>query len=73
MDASKYSTKYNEFTRMLLEKCELKNKDENIVLSPFSILVLLAIAALHHGREYKKGDNGSHLWKIIMLKMSLNC
>lgn len=45
MDITKYSDKYNELARTLLKKYAADKTDENIVVSPFSILMLLAIIA----------------------------
>ena len=41
--ADRFAARYNEFSRTLLQKC--KNKNENLILSPFSLLMLLAVAA----------------------------
>ena len=40
-----YSQKYNAFSRQLLESFYASGKDQNVVFSPFSILMMLAIAA----------------------------
>ncbi len=40
-----YTKKYNEFTQQLLQRFYEEKKGQNLVLSPFSILMLLAIAA----------------------------
>ena len=44
-EISAYTGKYNQFARQLLQKYYAENKDRNLVLSPFSILMLLGIAA----------------------------
>jgi len=45
MNTTKYSTKYNEITRLLLERLAKDKKNENIVFSPMSIVLLLGIVA----------------------------
>ena len=40
-----YSQKYNAFSRQLLESFYASGKDQNVVFSPFSILMMLAIAS----------------------------
>ena len=40
-----YSHKYNGFSRQLLESFYASGKDQNLIFSPFSILMMLAIAA----------------------------
>lgn len=42
---SSYTDTYNQFAGRILKKYYADKKDQNIVLSPFSILMLLAIAA----------------------------
>lgn len=44
-EISAYTKKYNEFTQQLLQRFYEEKKGQNLVLSPFSILMLLAIAA----------------------------
>ena len=44
-DGKKYAGFYNIFVSKLLHKYYVERKDKNIVLSPFSILMLLTIAA----------------------------
>lgn len=41
--AERFIAHYNSFSRTLLQKC--KKKNENLILSPFSLLMLLAVAA----------------------------
>ena len=45
MDITKYCGKYDELTRELLKKCAGMKPEENAVISPLSILTLLAMAA----------------------------
>ena len=45
VEISKYTEKYNNFARELLWKIYKEKEDQNIVMSPFSVLMLLAIAA----------------------------
>ena len=42
-EISAYTKKYNEFTQQLLQRFYEEKKGQNLVLSPFSILMLLAI------------------------------
>ena len=44
-DIRAYTEKYNDFARQLLWKYYEENNDQNIVMSPFSVLTLLVIAA----------------------------
>ena len=44
-EGKKYAGFYNGFAKKLLRKFYIERKDNNIILSPFSILMLLAIAA----------------------------
>ena len=45
VEISTYTEKYNDFARQLLWKYYEENNDQNIVMSPFSVLTLLVIAA----------------------------
>ena len=44
-EVTAYSKEYNAFSRKLLEKFYASRKDQNLIFSPFSILMMLAIAA----------------------------
>lgn len=45
LEISNYAEKYNGFTRQLLQNFYKKNNCNNLLISPFSVLMLLAIAA----------------------------
>ena len=60
-DGKKYAGIYNGFTRNLLIKVLEERKDENIVLSPLSILVLLVMVA-----ESTKGVTREEIEKGIV-------
>ncbi len=45
MNVEEYSSRYNEIAGQLMAKCYEEHAGENIVLSPFSVLMALAIAA----------------------------
>ena len=45
MKMSDYNAKYNEIARVLLSDFASENKHKNMVISPFSILVALAIVS----------------------------
>ena len=44
-EVTTYSKEYNAFSRKLLEKFYASRRDQNLIFSPFSILMMLAIAA----------------------------
>lgn len=60
VDISAYTEKYNNFTRQLLRKFYEEKKDQNIVMSPFSVLMLLAIAA-----DATAGDTRNEILKAL--------
>lgn len=59
-EISAYTGKYNQFTRQILQKFYVAKKDQNLVLSPFSILMLLAIAA-----DATDGDTRTEILNVL--------
>lgn len=60
VDISTYNEKYNAFAQQLLQYFYGENKDRNIVMSPFSVLMLLAIAA-----DATAGDTRNEILKAL--------
>lgn len=60
VDISTYKEKYNAFAQQMLRKFYEENKDQNIVMSPFSVLMLLAIAA-----DATAGDTRNEILKAL--------
>lgn len=59
-EISAYTGKYNQFARQILQKFYTDKKDQNLVLSPFSILMLLAIAA-----DATEGDTRTEILNVL--------
>lgn len=54
MNVIEYSKKYNEISSILLEQCAAEHKNENLVLSPLSLLIALAMTAEASAGETKR-------------------
>ena len=60
IEISCYTKKYNNFANLLLQNLEEEHKDKNVVMSPFSVLMLLAIAA-----DATAGDTRNEILKAL--------
>ena len=59
-EISAYTERYNLFAQQLLQKYYGERKDQNLVISPFSILMLLAIAA-----DATAGDTSAEILSVL--------
>lgn len=55
-----YTDKYNSILRQLLRTLYVKRKDENLILSPISVLMLLALAA-----DASSGDTRTEIMQVL--------
>lgn len=60
VELSTYTEKYNDFAKQLLQNLYEEHKDQNVVMSPFSVLMLLAIAA-----DATAGDTRDEILKAL--------
>ena len=64
-EVTTYSKEYNAFSRKLLEKFYASRKDQNLIFSPFSILMMLAIAA-----DATAGNTRNEIAGVLSSKMN---
>lgn len=67
MDILYQAKKYNELTSHLLEKFYDEKADQNLILSPFSVLMLLAIAA-----DASNGETREEIIKVLTDNLSFD-
>ena len=66
-EISAYTERYNLFAQQLLQKYYGERKDQNLVISPFSILMLLAIAA-----DATDGQTREEIVRVINPEMNVD-